>query len=97
MQHTTTFDYYQLTQYIVNIKCYFLHLFGNSSNNIKSFVPELKMFFVPQMLYFFFIQKYEEEIAQMEKMRGMDVKFVNPEVKYCCMLFSAIISVSPLD
>lgn len=25
-------------------------------------------------------QKYEEEITQMEKMRGMDVKFVNPVV-----------------
>ncbi|KAJ7373787.1 Protein kintoun [Desmophyllum pertusum] len=27
-------------------------------------------------------KKYEEEIAQMEKMRGMDVKFVNPEDGY---------------
>jgi len=26
------------------------------------------------------LQKYEEEITQMEKMRGVDVKFVNPEV-----------------
>ena len=28
----------------------------------------------------FFRQKYEEEIAEMEKMRGVDVKFVHPEV-----------------
>jgi len=27
-------------------------------------------------------KKYEEEIAEMEKMRGMDVKFVHPEVNY---------------
>ena len=28
----------------------------------------------------YFEQKYEEEIAEMEKMKGMDVKFVHPEV-----------------
>ena len=31
-------------------------------------------------IYMDVLQKYEEEIMQMEKMRGVDVKFVNPEV-----------------
>ena len=34
------------------------------------------------------LQKYEEEITQMEKMRGVDVKFVNPEVYLIVHVFA---------
>lgn len=60
-------------------------------NKITYFAPTPVSYFPQQIKHsgcIICLQKYEEEISQMEKMRGMDVKFINPEVKHWLQIIS---------